>query len=126
MFLKPMLDTPDAPWTLRNARNGLVLARKLEPAFDSKARRRGLLGRQGLDVGAALIIAPCNSIHTFFMKFAIDVVFVSRDGRVAKVYQALPAWRIAFSWKAFAVIELGQGAVVQADTRVGDDLQIVR
>ncbi|MBP1685290.1 MAG: hypothetical protein H6Q33_1433 [Deltaproteobacteria bacterium] len=126
MFLKPMLDTPDAPWTLRNARNGLVLARKLEPAFDSKARRRGLLGRQGLDVGAALIIAPCNSIHTFFMKFAIDVVFVSRDGRVAKVYQALPAWRIGVCWNSFAVIELAAGAAARAKTRVADDLQIVR
>jgi len=126
MFLKPLLDAPEAPWTLRNARSGLVLAMKLEPAFDSKARRRGLLGRQGLDAGAALIIAPCSSIHTFFMKFAIDVVFVRRDGRVAKVYRALPAWRVGVCWNSFAVIELPAGAAAGADTRAGDDLQIVR
>ncbi len=126
MFLKPLLDEPEVPWTLRNARSALVVARKLEPAFDSKARRRGLLGREALDAGAALIIAPCNSIPTFFMKFAIDAVFVGRNGRVEKVYRALPPWRIGFSWKAFAVIELPAGAAAQADTGVGDDLQIVR
>ena len=126
MFLKPLLDTPEAPWTLRNARNGMVLAHRLEPAFDSKARRRGLLGRQGLDAGAALIIAPCNSVHTFFMKFAIDVIFVSREGRVAKICPALSAWRIGVSWNSFAVIELAAGTAARADTRVGDDLHVVR
>jgi uncharacterized membrane protein (UPF0127 family) len=126
MFLKPLLDRREAPWMLHNTRSGLVLAEKLETAFDSKTRRRGLLGRQGLDAGAALIIAPCNSIHTFFMKFAIDVVFVTRDGRVAKVYTALPPWRIAISWKSFAVIELPAGAAGRAETRVEDDLEVVR
>ena len=126
MFLRPLLDAPEAPWTLRNARSGLVLADRLEPAFDSTARRRGLLGRQELDVGAALIIAPCNSIHTFFMKFAIDVIFVGREGRVAKICPALPAWRIGVSWKSFAAIELAAGGAARADTRVGDDLLVVR
>ena len=126
MFLRPLLDAPEAPWTLRNARSGLVLADRLEPAFDSTARRRGLLGRQGLDAGAALIIAPCNSIHTFFMKFAIDVVFVSRDGQVTKLRTALQPWRVGISWKSFAVIELSAGTIARAETRVGDVLQVVR
>ena len=85
MFLKPLLDMPEAPWALLNARSGLPLARKLEAAFESRARRRGLLGQERMDAGVALIIAPCNTIHTFFMKFAIDAVFVRRDGRVAKI-----------------------------------------
>jgi uncharacterized membrane protein (UPF0127 family) len=126
MFLKPLLDLPAARWVLRNTRSGLVLAEKLETAFDSRTRRRGLLRRQGLDAGAALVIAPCNSIHTFFMKFAIDVVFVTRDGRVAKLCTALPPWRIGISWKSFAVVELPAGAAGRADTRVGDDLEVVR
>jgi len=126
MFLKPLLDVPTGPWKLRNARSGLLLAEKLETAFDSKTRRRGLLGRHGLEAGAALIIAPCNSIHTFFMKFAIDAVFVGRSGRVTKICSALPAWRIGVCWNSFAVIELAAGAAARADTRVGDDLQIVR
>jgi uncharacterized membrane protein (UPF0127 family) len=126
MFLEPLLRTPEAPWMLRNTRSELVLAGKLETAFDSKTRRKGLLGRHGLDAGAALIIAPCNSIHTFFMKFAIDVVFATRDGRVTKLHTALPPWRIGLSWKSFAVIELPAGAAGRADTRVGDDLEVVR
>jgi uncharacterized membrane protein (UPF0127 family) len=126
MFLEPLLHTRETPWVFRNTRSGLVLAEKLETAFDSKTRRRGLLGRQGLDAGAALVIAPCNSIHTFFMKFAIDVVFVTRDGRVAKLYTALPPWRIGVSWRSFAVIELPAGAAGRADTRVGDNLEVVR
>ncbi len=125
-FLKPLLDAPDDPWTLRNARNGIRLADRLEPAFDSKTRRRGLLGRQELDAGTALIIAPCNSIHTFFMKFAIDAIFVGREGKVAKIYAALPAWRIGLSLKSFAVIELAAGTAARADTRVGDELNVVR
>ena len=126
MFLKPLLDTSEAAWTLRNARSGMVLAEKLETAFESAVRRRGLLGRSGLDTGTALIIAPCNSIHTFFMKFAIDAVFVSRDGRVRKVYSALPPWRIGFSWNAFAVIELRSSGAARAGTRIGDILEITR
>jgi len=97
-----------------------MLAVEIEPAFDSKSRNRGLLGRAGLDDGSALILAPCSSIHTFFMRFAIDVLFVKKDGRVVKTYSALPAWRIAFALGAFAVIELPAGTVAASDTRSGD------
>lgn len=126
MFVKPLLDAPELPWTLRNTRNGLVLAQHIEAAFDSTTRRQGLLGREGLDAGAALIIAPSNSIHTFFMKFAIDTVFAARDGRVVKVCQSLPPWRIAIAWKAFAVVELPADTITRTGTQVGDSLQIVR
>ena len=126
MFLKPLLDAPQAPWTLQNLSTGAVLARHLEPAFDSRTRRRGLLGRQGLAAGSAMILAPCNSIHTFFMRFPIDVVFAARDGRVVKLRHAMPARRLAFNWKAFAVIELPAGALQPSRTTTGDFLQIVR
>jgi uncharacterized membrane protein (UPF0127 family) len=97
-----------------------VLAVEIEPAFDSKSRNRGLLGRARLDEGSALILAPCSSIHTFFMRFAIDVLFVRKDGRVVKMYSALPAWRIAFALGAFAAIELPAGRAAASDTRSGD------
>jgi uncharacterized membrane protein (UPF0127 family) len=60
------------------------------------------------------------------MKFAIDAVFVRRDGRVAKIYEALPAWRVGVSWNSFAVIELPPETATRTGTRVGDELQIVR
>jgi len=126
MFLNPLLDDLQAPWILRNLRTGAVLARHLEASFDSRTRRRGLLGRQGLAAESAMIIAPCSGIHTFFMRFPIDVVFAARDGRVVKVRHVMPAWRVAFGWKAFAAIELPAGALQPSGTRPGDLLQIAR
>jgi len=111
--------------TLQNVRSGRTVASHIELALDSRSRRRGLLGRDTLDRGAALIIAPCSSIHTLFMRFAIDVVFVARDGRVLKTYSTLVPWRIALSIGAFAVIELPAGTIAQADAKPGDTLQLV-
>jgi uncharacterized membrane protein (UPF0127 family) len=101
------------------------VARTLLTAFDSASRRRGLLEHESLDESTALIIAPSNAVHTFSMRFAIDVAFVSRDGRVLKVSPAVAPWRIAASWRGFAVIELCAGALAKSDTRPGDRVQVI-
>jgi uncharacterized membrane protein (UPF0127 family) len=121
-FLSPILAGSAGSYVLKNSRTRLVLAVEIEPAFDSRSRNRGLLGRARLDDGAALILAPCSSIHTFFMRFAIDVLFVKKDGRVVKMYAALPAWRIAFALGAFAAIELPAGTAAASETRSGDSV----
>ena len=121
-----MLAGSPASFTLQNSRTGLMLAVEIEPAFDSKSRNRGLLGRARLDDGSALILAPCSSIHTFFMHFAIDVLFVKKDGRVVKMYPGLPAWRIAFALGAFAAIELPSGTAAVSGTRSGDLVVLAR
>jgi uncharacterized membrane protein (UPF0127 family) len=123
-FLSPILAGSAGSYVLQNSRTRLVLAVEIEPAFDSKSRNRGLLGRTRLDDGSALILAPCCSIHTFFMRFAIDVLFVRKDGRVVKMYSALPAWRIAFALGAFAAIELPTGTAAASDTRSGDTITL--
>ena len=123
-FLDAILTTPRAPWILRNARHEHVVAREIETAFDRKARNRGLLGRWSLADDGALILAPCNSIHTFFMRFAIDVVFVDRDGRVRRARPSLRPWRIQAAFRAFAVIEFASGALERSDTRAGDRLYL--
>jgi uncharacterized membrane protein (UPF0127 family) len=114
--------TNPPPYALINDRTGQVLASAVEVAGTSESRRRGLLGRSGLDPAAALIIAPCSAIHMFFMRFAIDAVFVDRDGRVRKIVQDLQPWRIAISLGAYAVIELASGAVGHRDVEVDDRL----
>lgn len=124
MFLSPLLDRPDAPWHLVNADRGTILAGRIEPAFDSASRRRGLLGRDGLPEGHAIVIAPSNSIHMFFMRFAIDVVFVARDGTVVKTCARLRPWRIALSWRAFAVVEGPVGMIDRSGTRAGDQIAV--
>ena len=112
------------PGRLMNARTGEAVADAAELAVTSASRRRGLLGRDGLDPGAALIIAPCNSVHTFFMRFAIDVVYVDRAGRVRKIVRALRPWRISAAMSAYAVIELGAGSLDGCDIECGDRLYV--
>ena len=94
-FLAPLL-RPGAPaCALTNTRNNRTVARTLLTAFDSASRRRGLLGRNGLEDGSALIIAPSSAIHTFTMRFAIDVALVSKEGHVLKVCPDVQPRRIA-------------------------------
>jgi uncharacterized membrane protein (UPF0127 family) len=93
-------------------------------AVDSASRRQGLLGRSGLD-DEALIIAPCSAVHTFFMRFAIDVVFVDKQGRVTRVVHAVRPWRITGSLRGFATIELAAGAALRASTAPGHQLSLI-
>lgn len=106
-------------------RTGRVLADTVIPAFDSKTRRTGLLKHTALDPGTAMVIAPTNAIHTFFMKFPIDVAFVARDGRIVKISHALPAWRMAAAWGGYAVIEMAAGAFASADVAAGDVVCVI-
>jgi uncharacterized protein len=126
-FLKPMLarNADAEALMLWNERSGRPLATELEGAFDSQSRRRGLLGRDGLAEGAALIIAPCQAVHTFRMRFPIDIVFADRQGLVVHVRSHVGAGRIAGTWRAFATIELPAGAVENAEVQVGDRLVVV-
>jgi uncharacterized membrane protein (UPF0127 family) len=123
-FLSPLLERPDPGWTLVNAKTGAAIATSIETAFDSKTRNKGLLGRDGLPSGSALILAPCSSIHTFFMRFAIDVLFVDRRGVVLRSASNLGPWRIALSLRAFAVIEMPAGTLTTANTRRGDTVEL--
>jgi uncharacterized protein len=83
---------------------------------------RGLLGRSGLETGEGILLQPASSVHTFFMRFAIDVVFLNRDGEVLKVAKGVPPWRTAAARGARAVVELGAGEAGRRGIRVGDRL----
>ena len=120
-FLRPLLERH--PQTLLvNACTGSVVATAIEMAFDSATRRRGLLGRHDLPPGRGLVLAPCNAIHTCWMRFPIDVIFVTRDGRVTKTVERLAAWRVTGSFSAFATIELRAGSIAARELTVGDHL----
>jgi len=93
-------------------------------AIDSESRRRGLLGRTEYPRDSAMIIAPCNAIHTFFMKMAIDVVFADRDGRVLKIRRAVPPWRASAALRAFAVVEFAAGSVDMLRLKLMDRLSV--
>ena len=121
-FINPLLGADAIVYVLENVRTGQVVASQLLTAFDSASRRQGLLGRDSLPARTALIIAPSNAVHTFFMRFAIDVAFVTRNGRVLKVRSAVAPWRLTASLRAFAVIEMVAGSLVSSNTMRGDGL----
>ena len=100
------------------------MATTLEQAFDSASRKRGLLGRDGLPAGHALIIAPSNMVHTFFMRFPIDVLIASRDGRVVKARTSVPARRIVGALRGFAVIEMAANELARSGTLAGDRIVV--
>jgi uncharacterized membrane protein (UPF0127 family) len=122
-FLAP-LSNGAAGLALYNVRAGRVVASSLETAFDSDTRNKGLLGRDGLPPGHALIIAPTNLVHTFFMRFALDLLFVRRDGTVVKAKSSVPAWRIAGALRGYAVIEMAAGELSRSGTETGDRLEV--
>jgi uncharacterized membrane protein (UPF0127 family) len=123
-FLAPLLRHP-GEHELRNERNGVVVATRVLTAFDSASRNTGLLRHESLPEGSGLIIAPSNAIHTFFMRFSIDVAFASKDGRIVKLRAAVPPWRMAGALRAYAVIELPAGTLEKTETRLGDRLIVV-
>src|SRR5438046_3901815 len=123
-FLAPLVDAPAGTYALRNERTGVTISTTLMPAFDSRARRRGLLGRHALERQTALVLAPCQAIHTWFMRFAIDVLFVRQDGRSSRCSPA-SARGGSLSLRAFAVIELAAGVAAESETRAGDRLEVV-
>ena len=73
-----------------------------------------------------MVIAPCNSVHMFFMRFPIDIVFVAKDGTVVKACPNVRPWRIALAWRAFAVIEGPVGLIERTGTQQGDGFASLR
>ena len=94
-----------------------VVANKMLP------RMRGLLGRRSLPAGEGLLIRPAPSVHTFFMRFPIDVVFLSRAGEVLKVSADVGPWRARSCRGAHAVLELAAGEAERRGVAVGDHIE---
>jgi uncharacterized protein len=102
---------------------GRVVCERCRLADRPLPRLRGLLGRRALTVGEGLLLRPSPSIHTWFMRFAIDAVFLSRDMRVLSVRSELPAWRMAGQRGARAVLELPAGEATRRGVVEGARLQ---
>jgi len=108
---------------VRNQTRNLVLGRAVEVADTSEKRRVGLLKHERLEPGGGLWISPCESVHTFFMKFAIDLVYLDRKRKVRKIRQAVPAWRMSICFSAHSVLELPAGTLDETGTCAGDELE---
>lgn len=109
---------------VRNLTRDVVLADAAEIADTSAKRRTGLLKHTGLQPGEGLWIVPCESVHSFFMKFTIDVVYLDRKHRVKKVRSEMVPWRISGCITAHSVLELPSGTISRTGTVKGDQLEI--
>jgi uncharacterized membrane protein (UPF0127 family) len=101
-----------------------VLAEFASIADTSAKRRTGLLKHTELLAGDGLWIVPCEAVHTFAMKFAIDLVFLSKRRQVRKIRHAVPRRRIAVDLLAHSVLELPAGTLVATGTAIGDQLEL--
>ena len=111
-----------AGWTrVTNQTRGTTVAQSCRVAQSLKDRSVGLLGTAGLAAGHGLWIERSPSIHMFFMRYAIDAVFVDGDGRVVRVVENLRPWRmVAWARGARDCLELPAGSVRPTETQVGD------
>jgi len=109
---------------VRNQTRNTVLADAADMADTSEKRRTGLLKHERLERGEGLWIVPCESVHTFFMKFPIDLVYLDKKKIVRKVRNAVPAWRVSACLTAHSILELPAGTIEQTGTRVGDELTV--
>jgi uncharacterized membrane protein (UPF0127 family) len=103
--------------------DGAIVCERCGDAHSPFTRMKGLLGRRELPSGEGILLRPAGSIHTAFMRFPIDAVFLDADGTVLKVERELPAWRTAASRGAKAVLELAAGESARRGLEVGDRLE---
>ena len=108
---------------VENVTRGCILADRAERASSFLQRLIGLLGRASLHAGEGLLLTPCNAVHTFFMRMAIDVAFLDAEGVVLRQVGALPPWRATpVQQGARSVLELPAGTLKASGTREGDRL----
>jgi uncharacterized protein len=118
--------SPQSRIVIRNRTRSTELADQAELAHSGAKRSKGLLGRTGLGHGEGLWIVPCESVHTFFMQFPIDLVYLDRKLRIKKVRNGVVPWRISACLSAHSVIELPAGTIRNSRTECGDILEITK
>jgi uncharacterized membrane protein (UPF0127 family) len=102
--------------------NGRIVCERCVLADTALARMRGLLGRRELPSGEGILLRPASSVHTAFMRFPIDAVFLDRDGRVLKIASRLRPWKTAAGRRAKAVLELPAGEAERRGIELGERL----
>jgi uncharacterized membrane protein (UPF0127 family) len=107
---------------VRRVADGAVVCGRCEIPESALGRARGLLGRNGLEAGGGMLIDRAGSVHMFFMRFPIDVVFLDRDRNVVGVRHRLRPWRVAGARHAVAALELPAGRAAAAGVEKGDRL----
>ncbi len=124
-FLRSKPQEPDELMRVVNQTRQTEIGARIAVADHGARRRKGLLGRNGLDEGEGLWIVPCEAVHTFGMRFAIDLVYLDRGKRVVKVRHSVGPARMSASLRAHSILELRPGTVAATGTQPGDQIQFL-
>lgn len=110
---------------LINSDGNSILADEIRPAKTFFSRLKGLMFRKKLKEGEALLLEPCNMVHTFFMRFPLDIVFLDRGMKVVYIIENMEPWKCSPMVKGCrSIIELPSGAVCKSGVRPGDILEL--
>jgi uncharacterized membrane protein (UPF0127 family) len=109
---------------VKNLTRDTLVGDAIVSAETSAERRTGLLKHHKLGEGEGLWIVPCESVHSFFMKFAIDLVYLDRKRRVRAVVRALRPWRMSMCLPAHSILELPIGTIDRTHTQKGDEFEL--
>jgi len=110
-------------FSVRNADRGTVLATRARLASSYVDRLFGLMGRKGVEDGGGILLTKSSSIHSFFMRFRFDAIFLDRDDRVVKIVPSMRQWWVAFGGRgARDTLELAAGVAAATNTQPGDQL----
>ena len=104
--------------------DGAVVCERCTIADSALPRMRGLLGKRSLGSDEGVLLRPAGSVHTFFMRFPIDIVFLDRDGRVLRIAESVRPWRTAAARGAKAVLELRAGECARRRLLTGDVVEV--
>ena len=111
---------------VENRTRAILLGDAIEVADTSSKRRTGLLKHAGLARGQGIWIVPCEAVHTFGMKFSIDVLFLNKKRKVLKIREDMGRRRIALCLRAHSVLELPAGTIAATGTQPGDELELIK
>jgi len=118
----PPRSQPERRFQIVNLTRGTELAQSVEVADTAQRRSKGLLGRRGLEPGTALWIVPCESVHTFWMQFSLDLVYLDKQNRIVKIRRNVRPWRMSLCLRAHSVLEFPAGALDTGQDSAGDQL----
>lgn len=113
-------------YTLKT-KNGETICHSMVMAVDTVDRVRGLMFSEKIPGGDGFLIKPCNSVHTFFMRYPLDLIFLDSNFKVVKVLEKVPPWRMTWMyWRATQTLELVGGHLektLKVKPQVGDILE---
>jgi uncharacterized membrane protein (UPF0127 family) len=117
--------SPEIRIRVKNQTRSTILATCMEVADSGPKRNKGLLGREGLSTGEGLWIIPCEAVHTFWMRFPIDLVYLDSKKRIRKLVSEVPPWRLSACLSAHSILELPAGTIKKTKTERGDILEFL-